>query len=187
MIIRIITLLVTITLAHVAYAQTLENTKTEIVTSEENENPFDDTPTFQEKDFTTGVKLQALNKITARTSPLFVKLNETATFGNIEIKLHRCWHAPLEEMPESKALIEVWEDIPGENKKQLFLGWMFASSPALSAMDHAVYDLNVVECTNNVMFTTQAAKNTDAKPTELEEKLNNDMENVVGTTEAAEE
>ena len=37
---------------------------------------------------------------------------------------------------------------PGETPRPLFTGWMFASSPALSAMDNPIYDLWVLDCKN---------------------------------------
>ena len=35
---------------------------------------------------------------------------------------------------------------PGESPVRLFTGWMFASSPALSALEHPVYDVWVIDC-----------------------------------------
>lgn len=99
------------------------------------------------KNFTTSVSLQGLNKITARTSKIEAKLGEPVKFGNLNITLRACWKSPPEEEPESKALIEVWEEIPDEPRKKIFSGWMFASSPLISAPEHPVYDITVLECT----------------------------------------
>lgn len=99
--------------------------------------------------FHDSVKLRALNKITARSSELVVSMKDIAKFGNLEIALLSCWKAPDEEQPENKSLIQVWEQIPGEEKNEIFKGWMFASSPAISAIEHAVYDLTVIECFTN--------------------------------------
>ncbi|MCD6035633.1 MAG: hypothetical protein K0R63_1374 [Rickettsiales bacterium] len=97
--------------------------------------------------YTPKVRLQGLNKITARTFPLNLKAEEHVSFDILEVVVHKCWKSPPEQRPESKALIEVWEHKGGEDKKQIFYGWMFASSPSLSALEHPVYDLVVVECT----------------------------------------
>ena len=40
-------------------------------------------------------------------------------------------------------------DASGGDIKVNFKGWMFASSPALAAMEHPVYDVWVVDCINN--------------------------------------
>lgn len=102
-----------------------------------------------QNNYTTGVLLQGLNKITARTSKLEVKSDQPIKFGNLSIILHACWKSPPEEAPESKALLEMWEEIPGENRKKIFSGWMFASSPLISAPEHPVYDITVLECVEN--------------------------------------
>ena len=53
-----------------------------------------------------------------------------------------------EETPESAAFIDVWEVRPGEAAASMFRGWMFASSPALNALEHPVYDVWVLGCEN---------------------------------------
>ena len=94
------------------------------------------------------VVLRALDKITARVSIIEVPVGETVEFGSLEITARYCDKRPPTETPESAAFIEVVEAKPGEPPTPRFSGWMFASSPALSAMDHPVYDLWVIDCTN---------------------------------------
>lgn len=101
-----------------------------------------------EQNFTKNAKLKALNKVTAMVSILSVEKDKQTNFGNLVINLDSCWKSPPEEEPESKALLSIWEQIPGEDKKKIFEGWMFASSPALSAMENPVYDISVIECYN---------------------------------------
>lgn len=103
---------------------------------------------YKKEDFTNAVKLQSLNKVTARVSSFDISQDETGNFGNLEIKLLKCWKSPPEEEPESKALLRIWEQLPGEDKKEIFFGWMFASSPTVSALEHPVYDINITECMN---------------------------------------
>jgi hypothetical protein len=90
--------------------------------------------------------LQVLNKITARNSTLEIKAGESEKFGNIEIKVKDCWKAPPEEKPEVTTLLEVYEEKLGEKKQRIFYGWMLASSPAISALEHPVYDIVVIDC-----------------------------------------
>lgn len=94
------------------------------------------------------VVLRALDKITARVSIIEVPVGETVSFGSLEITARYCDKRPPTEPPESTAFLEVVEVKPGEPATPRFSGWMFASSPALSAMDHPVYDLWVIDCTN---------------------------------------
>ncbi|MBN8531568.1 MAG: DUF2155 domain-containing protein [Alphaproteobacteria bacterium] len=90
--------------------------------------------------------LQGLNKITARISTIEAPIGMAVRFGNLEIIARACWKSPPEGPQESAALLDVWDMKPGEKPEQVFLGWMFASSPALSALEHAVYDVTVLEC-----------------------------------------
>lgn len=93
------------------------------------------------------VTLQGLNKTSSKSQEIQVGTSDPAIFGNLDINLLQCWQSPPDEMPESKALLEIWEKQPGEKeKKLLFNGWMFSSSPSLSALEHPVYDLTVIRC-----------------------------------------
>jgi hypothetical protein len=90
--------------------------------------------------------LQGLDKITARISTIEVAVGETVSFGSLRITVQACDKRPPEETPESAAFLQVVEQKPGEQPVTRFSGWMFASSPALSAMEHPVYDLWVLDC-----------------------------------------
>lgn len=98
-------------------------------------------------------KLQSIDKITARTQTFEVQTGNTIKFGSIYIRLQACRAAPDIEEPESAAFMQIWEidDEGGENEEAnwIFSGWMFASSPGLSAMDHPIYDVWVLECLDN--------------------------------------
>jgi len=94
------------------------------------------------------VLLQGLNKVTARISVMRIPLGKAMRFGTLEITAHRCLKRPPEEMPENSALVEISEMRVGEGARVLFRGWMFASSPALSALEHPVYDVWVKDCLN---------------------------------------
>lgn len=92
------------------------------------------------------VELRALNKVTTRIEMLKGPLATPMAFGNLEITVKTCWSSGADKRPEHIALMEVVEQVPGEGPKSVFSGWMFASSPSLSAMEHAVYDLTVIAC-----------------------------------------
>jgi hypothetical protein len=95
-----------------------------------------------------GVIMQALDKVTARITTLDVPLNTPARFGTLEITAERCTKTPPEEPPESSAFLVIREIRPDQNPVELFRGWMMASSPALSALEHPVYDVWVKDCRN---------------------------------------
>jgi len=90
--------------------------------------------------------LQGLDKITARVSKFEAPVGAVVRFGTLSIRVRDCEKNPPEEAPESAAFLEIDEIRPGEEKIELFSGWMFASSPALSALEHPVYDVNVLDC-----------------------------------------
>jgi hypothetical protein len=94
------------------------------------------------------VLLQGLDKITARVSQIKVPVGGTVTFGALQITARACDKHPPEEAPEAAAFLEVVEVKPDEKPVQRFSGWMFASSPALSGMEHPVYDIVVLDCIN---------------------------------------
>ena len=90
--------------------------------------------------------MQGLDKITARVSRFEVPVGKTANFFTLSIAVRDCEKSAPEDRPENAAFIEIYENRPGEQRLRLFSGWMFSSSPALSALEHPVYDLNLLEC-----------------------------------------
>jgi len=92
------------------------------------------------------VIMQGLDKVTARVSTFEAPLGATVRFGTLSITVQRCERTPPEEPPESTVFLEIFEIRPDEDPTPLFRGWMFASSPALSALEHPVYDVWVLEC-----------------------------------------
>ena len=92
--------------------------------------------------------LQGLDKTTARISTIEAPLDQSVHFGVLRIVVRACIKRPPEEPPETTAFLEIDEVRPGEEGKpqRLFSGWMFKSSPALSALEHPVYDVGVLDC-----------------------------------------
>ena len=90
--------------------------------------------------------LQGLDKITARVSTFQVDINNTAVYGTLKITVRSCRKRPPTEPPESAVFLEIADKKPGQSPVQLFSGWMFASSPALNALEHPVYDIWALDC-----------------------------------------
>ncbi|MGD1878922.1 MAG: DUF2155 domain-containing protein [Kiloniellaceae bacterium] len=90
--------------------------------------------------------LQGLDKTTARISTFEAPLDQPVRFGSLEIIARACDKKPPEETPESTAFLEIVDVRPDSPAVEVFRGWMFASSPAVSAMEHPVYDVWVVDC-----------------------------------------
>ena len=90
--------------------------------------------------------LQGMDKVMARVSTIEAPVGEVVKFGTLEIIARHCDKRPPEETPESASFLDVWEVREGEAAVSLFRGWMYASSPALSALEHPVYDVWVLDC-----------------------------------------
>jgi hypothetical protein len=91
-------------------------------------------------------KLQGLDKITARVSTIEATVGQPVVFGALQITVRACDKRPPEETPESAAYLEIVERKVNEEPKPVFSGWMFASSPAVSALEHPIYDIWVLDC-----------------------------------------
>ncbi len=92
--------------------------------------------------------LRGVDKITGRVSTMTATVHRPLTFGTLTIVAERCLAKPQEEMPENAAFLKVYENTKEDPKKQVFNGWMFSSNPALSAMEHPIYDIWVLSCVN---------------------------------------
>jgi hypothetical protein len=90
--------------------------------------------------------LEGLDKITARVSKFETPVGAPVQFGTLAIRVRDCEKSPPEDTPESAAFVEIDETRPGEIRNRVFSGWMFASSPALSALEHPVYDVTLLDC-----------------------------------------
>ncbi len=93
-------------------------------------------------------ELQLLDKITARISTQSVPVGGGTEFGTLELRVHYCAYRPPEEPPENAAFIMIFDNGYSDKKpkKALFSGWMFASSPAISGLEHPVYDVTLLSC-----------------------------------------
>ncbi len=90
--------------------------------------------------------MQGLDKITARVSRFEAPVGQAVSFGTLSLVVRGCEKSAPEDRPENAAFVQVYENRPGEERVRLFSGWMFSSSPALSALEHPVYDVNLLDC-----------------------------------------
>ena len=93
--------------------------------------------------------LIGLDKITAKSSELVVNLNESKNFGPLEIKILKCGKVKVNNKIDSVAYMQVKDLTETDNEKVfIFNGWTFASDPSLTPFDHAIYDLQLLNCKN---------------------------------------
>lgn len=92
--------------------------------------------------------LQGLDKITARVWTFEVAVGRRVTFGTLDLQVLACRKRPPEEPPESAGFLAINDQRRDGSSVEAFRGWMFASSPALSSLQHAVYDIWLLDCVN---------------------------------------
>ena len=89
--------------------------------------------------------IQGLDKITARIQTFEVDVGQTYKFGVLDIFVERCVFSKPIFKPESLAFIKI-KDNSDRLSEVKFNGWMFASSPALNALENPVYDVSILAC-----------------------------------------
>ena len=78
-----------------------------------------------------------------------VNLNESKKFGPLEIKILKCGKVKVNNKNDSVAYMQVKDLTKNDNEKVfIFNGWTFASDPSLTPFDHAIYDLQLLNCKN---------------------------------------
>ena len=95
------------------------------------------------------VILIGLDKITAKSSELTINLREVKKFGPLEILILKCGKTRINNKIENVAYMQV-KDMTNKNNDKIFIfnGWTFSSDPNLTPFDHAIYDLQLVNCNN---------------------------------------
>jgi hypothetical protein len=87
-----------------------------------------------------------LDKITGRIISFEVAVDETVQFGALQLTPRVCYSRPPTESPQTDAFVEV-DEVTLDNKyRRIFSGWMFAASPGLHGIEHAVYDVWLTDC-----------------------------------------
>ena len=107
------------------------------------------------------VVIQGLDKITARIETFEVFIGQTHRFGVLDIFVERCVFSKPIFKPESLAFIRI-NDNSDRFSEVKFKGWMFASSPALNALENSVYDLSILAC-KNVSKVLKKSSSVDGK------------------------
>ncbi|RXT57405.1 hypothetical protein B6S44_03005 [Bosea sp. Tri-44] len=87
-----------------------------------------------------------LDKITGRIISFEVAIDETVQFGALQITPRICWTRPPTEAPQTTSFTEVDEVTFNNEYRRIFTGWMYASSPGLHGVEHAIYDVWLTDC-----------------------------------------
>ena len=87
-----------------------------------------------------------LDKITGRIISFEVVIDETVQFGALQITPRVCWTRPPTEAPQTTTFTEVDEVTFNNEYRRIFTGWMYAASPGLHGVEHAIYDVWLTDC-----------------------------------------
>ncbi|QEL21901.1 DUF2155 domain-containing protein [Bosea sp. F3-2] len=87
-----------------------------------------------------------LDKITGRIISFEVAVDETVQFGALQLTPRVCWTRPPTEAPQTDAFVEVDEVTFKNEYRRIFTGWMYAASPGLHGVEHAIYDVWLTDC-----------------------------------------
>jgi hypothetical protein len=87
--------------------------------------------------------LIALDKISARATPLAVKVGQSATFGSLTISVRACVVRPPDQAADAAAFLDITDAHGG---MPAFHGWMILSDPSLAVLQHPVYGVRLSGC-----------------------------------------
>jgi hypothetical protein len=102
-----------------------------------------------------------VDKITGRIITFDVYIDETVQFGALQVTPRVCYSRPESEEPKTDSFVEVDEITLDRKIRRIFTGWMFAESPGLNAVEHAVYDVWLKACKSKSDVPPPEAAKTD--------------------------
>jgi hypothetical protein len=94
----------------------------------------------------TSALFSGLDKITGRIINFDVAIGETVQFGALQVTPRACYTRPATETANTDAFVEVDEVTLQGEVKRVFTGWMYAASPGLHGVEHAIYDVWLTNC-----------------------------------------
>lgn len=107
---------------------------------------FSGLPALAERIANPVAEFTGVDKITGRIITFDVYIDETVQFGALQVTPRICWSSPETEEPKTDSFVEVDEITLDRKIRRIFSGWMFAESPGLNAVEHAVYDVWLKTC-----------------------------------------
>jgi hypothetical protein len=88
-------------------------------------------------------ELVALDKITARPSPLSLRVGQSASFGSLSITVRACVSRPPDVAADAAMFLDI---VDAHAEAPQFHGWMIVSAPAVAMLEHPVYDVRPAGC-----------------------------------------
>ena len=89
-----------------------------------------------------------LNKTTNKVSTKDILVSSKISWETLNIEVLYCGSTPPTEIPEDYVLIDVYDSINNDNIN-IYKGWMISSSPDVTPLENPIYDLWLVDCSND--------------------------------------
>ncbi len=89
-----------------------------------------------------------LNKTTNKVSSKNILVNSKISWETLNIEVLYCGSTPPTEIPEDYVLIDVYDTVNNINTN-IYKGWMISSSPDVTSLENPIYDLWLVDCSND--------------------------------------
>ncbi len=91
----------------------------------------------------TTADIQVLDKVNAASVTITLKVGQVADNASLSIALRACSVRPPDLPQDATAYLDIADSRPGAPG---FHGWIFANEPALSMLEHPIYDLRLIDC-----------------------------------------
>lgn len=96
--------------------------------------------------FKNFAQIRILNKITTKSEEIKISKDKINSSGKLLITMPYCWQSPSNLETENKAFLEIFEQMDNNQQVKIFSGWLFSSSPSISAVQHPIYDIHLLRC-----------------------------------------
>jgi len=90
-----------------------------------------------------GFELQALDKVSARTIVVSGRVGQTVHYASLSITVRACLVRPPDQPLDAAVYLDIEDAHPAMPR---FDGWMLLSEPAVSMLEHPVYDITLKAC-----------------------------------------
>ncbi|MHA1530095.1 MAG: DUF2155 domain-containing protein [Alphaproteobacteria bacterium] len=102
-------------------------------------------------------RMRQLDKMTGRARTFEIAAGSEEMVDRLRVRLEACRSPDDNALHGTMAFVRIW-DTRRAGDPPVFSGWMFAESPALSALDHPRYDVWVISCTTSAGEASAASE-----------------------------
>ncbi len=93
-------------------------------------------------------KFKLLDKVSNKIFIKNILVHDTDFIGSLNITVYSCFTEPPDEVPEDYVLVDIFDNFEN-SQESLYRGWMISSSPDVTPLEHPIYDLWLLDCSND--------------------------------------